>query len=52
MKIINVNDKIILLMLIIKQNFILHYFTVNDLKELIIFVFNNFDYLNNDLILN
>ena len=52
MKIINVNDEIISSMLIVKENFILYRFVVNDFKKLIILVFNNFNYLNNDLTLN
>ena len=52
MKIINVDDEIISSMLIVKRNFILHRFAVNDFEEFIIFIFNDFDYSNNDLTLN
>ena len=52
MKIINVDDEIISSMLIVKKNFILHRSVVNDFEELIILVFNDFDYLNDDLTLN
>ena len=51
-KIISVDDEIISSMLIVKKNFILHRFAVNDLEELIILVFNDFDYSNDDLTLN
>ena len=51
-KVISVNDKIILLILIIKKNIILHYFVVNNFEKFIIFVFNDFDYSNDNLILN
>ena len=52
MKVINVNDEIILLILIVKKNFILYCFAVNEFKEFVTFIFNNFDYSNNDLTLN
>ena len=52
MKIINVNDEIILSILIVKKNFILHRFIVNDFENLIIFIFNDFDYSNDNLTLN
>ena len=52
MKIINVNDKIISSMLIVKKNFILHYFVVNNLEKFIILIFNDFNYSNDDLTLN
>ena len=52
MKIISVDNKIISSILIVKESFILYCFAVNDLEKFIIFVFNDFDYSNNDLKLN
>ena len=52
MKIISVDDEIISSILIIKKSFILHCFAVNDFEKLIILVFNDFDYSNDDLTLN
>ena len=52
MKAINVDNEIISLMLIVKKNFILYCFAVNDFEKFIILVFNDFDYLNDDLTLN
>ena len=52
MKIINVDGEIIPSMLIVKKNFILHRFAVNDFEEFITLAFNDFDYSNNDLTLN
>ena len=51
-EVINVVDDIISFFLIFKKFIIVHRLIVNDFHEIITFVINSIDYLNDDLIMN